>query len=258
MTTTPISDATLHAFLDGQLDNDTERRVLAYLEANPGALERFQRHADQKHLLADDFEALAGETVDPETEALAARLSDRLERADRRQRHRRWLAGVAVASLLLIVGWVGHVSFEALRAAGLPAFVADAAQDHLLFVHSTRPVEIEASEQSLLEQVSSDHLGEAVDVPSLAAHGYDLIGGRLLGAQEGPFVQFLYDDGADHPMTLYLARQTASIDDGVHLAVVDGLQAAYWRTKSLIYALIGDVAPNELRAIADTIAEAQR
>ena len=177
-----VSEAQLHAFFDGQLDEDDERAVLAYLSANPEVLRRFRGHDARRHDLTEGIEALADDRVDPTTAALANRLAERLHQRERRQRLRRWFGVSSAAVALLAAGWVGHTSWVKTQTADLPPLLADAAQDHVIFSSADKPVEIPGSQQDLMLQVFASHLGEQVQIPNLSDDGYQLIGGRLLGS----------------------------------------------------------------------------
>lgn len=256
--TTMISEAQINAFLDGQLDEKEEAEVLAHLEQDPTLLYRFRRKADQKHqVTAEVDDALGDDEVDPATEALAASLSARIARQERRRRVTRWLGAGASALAIAAVGWFSHEAFVEARDPRLPPLVADAARDHQLFARSPKPVEFTASDTATMVRLFSNHLGEAVQIPDLSAIGYRLVGGRLLGAEEGPFVQLLYDDGDDHLLTVYLAKHAVPGDNVVQLAEISGLGAGYWGAEDLSYALVAEAPLEQVREIATTLTAAR-
>jgi anti-sigma factor RsiW len=249
-----VSDAQLHAFFDGQLDEADERAVLAYLSDHPEALRRFREHNARCHDLTEGIADLADDHVDPATAALAERLAERLHQRERRQRLKRWLGVSSAAVVLLATGWAGHTTWVRARTADLPPLLADAARDHVIFSSAGKPVEIPGSEEDLMLRIFASHLGAEVQIPNLSDHGYRLIGGRLLGSAEGPFVQLLYDDGANHPLTLYVAKQR--IDrEGLQLTEIEGRGAGYWNRQALAYALVADAPLTQVETIAAQLAD---
>jgi anti-sigma factor RsiW len=248
-----ISDAQLHAFFDGQLDEGEEREVLAYLQNHPEVLRRFRELDHQRHEVAHGFEDLSDDYVDPATEALAARLAERVDRGNLRLRVRRILGLSTAAVALLAAGWVSHTAWVGQRAPDLPPLLADAARDHQIFASAGTPVEIAGTEEELMLEIFASHLGEEVQIPNLGDYGYQLVGGRLLGAAEGPFVQLLYDDGENHPLTLYVAKQPFE-DEGLRFTEVEGLGASYWKRQALAYALVADAPLPQVERIATALA----
>lgn len=254
--TASVSEAQLHAFFDGQLDEEDERAVLAYLSAHPDVLRRFRGHDTRRHELTEGIEALADDDVDPTTAALAERLADRLRQRERSWRLKRWFGISSAAVALIVAGWAGHTAWVRAPAAELPPLLADAAQDHVIFSSADKPVEIPGSQRDLMLQVFTNHLGEEVQIPNLSDYGYRLVGGRLLGSAEGPFVQLLYDDGANHPLTLYVAKQRLDRDD-LQLTEIEGLGAGYWGRQALAYALVADAPLTQVESIAAKLADAR-
>lgn len=108
-----------------------------------------------------------------------------------------------------------------------------------------------------MQELFSSHLGEAVRIPDLEAIGYELIGGRLLGAREGPFVQILYDDGDDHRLSVYLAKRDASIVKELQIVEVSGLGTGYWDTDALSYALVAEAPLEDVQEIATALASSE-
>lgn len=248
-----MSEAQLHAFFDGQLNEAEEREVLTYLQDHPDVLRRFRELDHQRHQVAHGLDDLSEDYVDPATAALAARLAERVDRGHLRLRMRRIFGLSSAAIVLLAAGWVSHTAWVGLRAPDLPPLLADAARDHQIFASAGTPVEIAGTEEELMLEIFASHLGEEVQIPNLGDYGYQLVGGRLLGAAEGPFVQLLYDDGQNHPLTLYVAKQRSG-DEDLRLTEVEGLGASYWKRQALAYALVADAPLPQVERIATALA----
>jgi anti-sigma factor RsiW len=65
-------------------------------------------------------------------------------------------------------------------------------------------VEVDAGQEAHLVQWLSKRLGRQLVVPDLASAGFRLMGGRLLSAEDGPAVQFMYENGNGERLTLNL------------------------------------------------------
>lgn len=253
--TTKISDAQIQAYLDGQLGDKGEAEVLAHLERNPELLARVQKDIDEKHHLAEEIDDAVDDEVDPETAALAEKLASRIEAKERRHNLKRWSSLGASALVVAAIGWFGHVAFVDSGQSALPPFVADAARDHQIFARSVKPIEIPGSDLANMEELFSSHLGETVQIPNLLPIGYSLVGGRLLGAEEGPFVQILYDNDDDHRLSVYLAKRGSSTVKKLQVVEVSGLGTGYWDTDALSYALVAETTLEDVQEIAATLAQ---
>lgn len=255
--TNEISEAQLNAFFDGQLDEREEAEVLAFLEANPAVLQRLRTQADQKHQLAAAVDDEVEDEVDLATEDLAARLSARIEKQERRHALIRWSRAGALVVVVGAAGWFGHEAFVTRSDGALPALLADATRDHQLFARSVKPVEFTAEDSDVMVRSFSSHLGQEVRLPDLSDRGYRLVGGRLLGAEEGPFVQLLYDDGDDHLVTIYLAKYPMPAGREPEFTEVAGLGAGYWGADELSYALVAEAPLEQVRTMATAVAAAR-
>lgn len=211
----PVDEATLHAYVDGQLTAEDAAEVARRLQQQPEAAERVLAWQAQRHQL----QALRLEMLDeplPERWAAlwhaaassgrsapdpAARVDDTARpaasepqpaaaispRAPRRAANGPWLA---VATLLvgLGLGWLARPLLPAPGAASVqaaadtpPPFVQDAAVAHAVYVPEKRhPVEVGADQETHLVQWLSRRLGTPLHVPVLNDQGFHLVGGRLL------------------------------------------------------------------------------
>lgn len=243
-------DERLQALVDGELDPAARERLARRLAEDPDAAGRVREYADQKRRLADALATVAAGPADPYTATLADSLGRRLAPPPRY----RWLRGLGIAAALLAAGWWGHDLWVVVEGAPVPDMVADAAQIHELFAEDPdRSVELSAAESGEISDWMTRQLGENVAIPDLRAMGLTFLGGRLLGNQEGPFAQLLYEARDGNRVSLYLSGETGQADEAVQLVELDGLNAGYWQEDDLAYTLVAEFPPQRLLSIASRL-----
>jgi len=252
---TVVSQADLHALVDGELDAGRVAEVMAWLQANPAGAERVAQWQMQRLQLRQAARRLdIGETP--------AALSDIVVRASGRGRRRALWQQAAAASMLLAVGlaggrWWGQMAPTASGAATLatsPAFVREASAAHAVFTPEKRhPVEVAASDEAHLVQWLSRRLGTTLKAPSLADRGFRLLGGRLLPGEGTPRAQFMYENTQGGRLTLYVAafKPGQAPADTSFRSVREGTRESfYWVEGSFGYALSAELPASEVQALA--------
>lgn len=247
-----LPEEEIHAFVDGQLEPARRQAVAAWLAEHPAEMQRARAYEAQKELLrAALLMEDEGEPA-PRTAALEAALLRRLRR--RTGRLPPALGRAAAVALLLATGWLGHVLFQRHVEAKLPEAVEDAAQAHEIFAQDPlRPVELPASDSQEIVAWFSGHLGEPIQIPDLRPLGLRFVGGRLLGTEEGPLAQLLYEDREGRRLGVYLSTQPIDLDREIQVAHVRDLTAGYWREGELIYTVVADTPTEQLIFIASEI-----
>ena len=214
----PITEADLHAWVDGHLAAERAREVEAYLAARPDEALRAEAWRAQKR----EFHALFDPVQD---EPLPARLI-RAARPRTPWYAQRLAAGLAIALISGAAGWGlrggvqnGAAQF-ALRqpAAGTmvqaSAFAQRAAIAHAVYApDQRRPVEVDAAHEDQLVAWLSKRMGAAMKPPHLQALGYALEGGRLLPGGQGPVAQFMYRDDSGSKLTLYVSNEVGDLGE---------------------------------------------
>lgn len=249
-----VGDDDLHAFVDGQLDAARLPAVLAWLQAHPEDAARVLQWQAQRLQLRQMARAVE---LDETPAALTRVVLD----AGARARRRAGWQQVAAVVLLLAAGvtggryWGQRESAEpALAVAPAPPFVRDAALAHTVFVPEKRhPVEVAASEEAHLVQWLSRRLGAPLKAPSLAGHGYHLLGGRLLPGEGAPRAQFMYENDQGARVTLYVAVFAAGTSPGpasFRSVRVGDEETFYWTEDRFGYALSANVDRGNLQALA--------
>lgn len=252
-----VGDDELHAFVDGQLDAERMPAVMAWLQAHADDATRVaQWQAQRLQLRRAAREMDVGDSPAALTDVLVRPSAHAGHRAARPAwRH------AAAAAVLLVCGvaagrWWGQ-SEPAAALAASPAFVREAAIAHAVFVPEKRhPVEVAAAEEAHLVQWLSRRLGSPLKVPTLAEHGYRLLGGRLLPGEGTPRAQFMFENAQGQRVTLFVAvfgpgqapAQTAfrSARDGKE-------ETFYWVEDRFGYALSAELAAPQLQSLAQDV-----
>lgn len=241
-----ITEDDLHAYADGLLEAARRAEVEAWLAAHPEDAARVQAWAAQNRALHEAFDGVLNEPLPLELVRAASKRQGRPTQA--------WRAAAAVFVVagagLLGYGVGVHQAGTQVHYAALPRAAAVA---HVVYSPEQRhPVEVEAQHADHLVAWLSKRLGHELHAPDFRAQGFDLLGGRLLPGEAGPVAQFMYQDGLNRRITLYVRRdQAKAAETGFRHAREDGVEVFYWVDRGLGYALSGNVDKAEMGRLAD-------
>ena len=252
----------LHAFVDGQIDASRLPAVLAWLHAHPDDAARVLQWQAQRVQLRQMARAI-------DLDETPAVMNDVVSRAAAGTRRRTLWQRAAAVMLLVAAGvaggrYWGQIAYlDAPTMAASPSFVRDAVLAHAVFVPEKRhPVEVTASDEAHLVQWLSRRLGSPLKVPSLARHGYRLLGGRLLPGEGTPRAQFMYENAQGARVTLYVTVfEPGQTPDSTAFRSVQsaGEESFYWVEERFGYALSGNVNGPDMQALArDVYAQLER
>jgi anti-sigma factor RsiW len=200
----PVTEAELHAYVDGELPPGRAEAVASWLAANPEQAAIFAAWRAQ----AESIRARYGEVA---SEPVPARL--KLEQVLRRDgaRSRSWMAFAAAAAVAAFIvggatGWMARgASAAAPATAG--SITADALGAHKLYVVEVRhPVEVPGTERDHMARWLSKRLGYMQRIPDLQPIGLKLVGGRLLPGPTGAAALYMYEGKSGERFTLYCAK----------------------------------------------------
>ena len=220
----PVTEADLHAYVDGQLALEREREIEAYLASRPNEALRCESYRTQKLGLRALF--------DPVLDEAPSRRVLRSARPPVPWYLQRLAAGVAIALVSGATGWGLHGDLQSRSGAGSLAlrdpavvnvasaagFAQRAAVAHAVYSpDQRRPVEVDAAHEDQLVAWLSKRMEAPMHPPKLLGLGYALEGGRLLPGAQGPVAQFMYrraeGGGAEGKLTLYVSKEIG--DPGV-------------------------------------------
>ena len=246
MSAAPVTEAELHAFVDGRLPPARAAEVAQHLAQHEADARRVAAYRAQNENLHAAYDGLL---VEP--------LPARLQSADGRRRHQAWYRYAAAAMLMLASGTAGWHLHE--RVAGTRAQTTQiarvAAMAHVVYSPEVRhPVEVGADQEEHLVRWLSKRLGTSLKIPHLAPQGYALVGGRLLPGERGPAAQFMYQDAKGQRLTLYVrVSSDVRAPTAFRFAQENGVGVFYWLDGRLGYALSGEADRGELLRVADAV-----
>lgn len=260
MSTQPITDTDLHAYVDGRLTEARQAEVEAHLTGDPDTADRVHAYQAQKAALRQLFDPVLDEPLPDALRELAtppAGVSGTPGPAPfARWSWQRLAASVLIAVVSGLGGWQAHDRFHpAQTLTQVTPLSRQAAVAHAVFSPDVRrPVEISAEQEDQLVTWLSKRLGTPVRPPKLAALGYELIGGRLLPGNSGPVAQFMYQDSSGQRLTLYVSTEIAANQDTAFRFAEEGqIKVFYWVDGKFGYAISGGVAKSELARVATAV-----
>lgn len=248
---TAVTEAELHAFVDGQLPAAREREIEAYLRARPEESQRLESYRAQRRELHALFDPVL-------EEAVPQRLAQRAAPARMPWYLQRLAAGLAIALVGGAAGWGlrGGASAErgpfaaqgpaAITVASASGFAQRAVVAHAVYApEQRRPVEVDAAHEDQLIAWLSKRMGAPMKPPHLQALGYALEGGRLLPGGQGPVAQFMYRDEAGSRLTLYVSNEVGDVpgvnnDTAFRFAREGKVNVFYWVEGRFGYAISAD------------------
>ena len=244
-----ISEAELHAYIDGELPGERAAEVEAFLAAHPEEATRARSFRHQNRLIVRAYGPLLARPLPPALAAAALAPTRPAAPGWRR------LALAAAIALFLFAGgtgsgwWLRGRSMPAPAEAGL---VADAVSAHLVYTAEVRhPVEVGADQRDHLLTWLSRRLNLPLAAPDLSGDGFELVGGRLLPATHGAAAQLMYQDPSGRRLTLYVRPSTdPGAETAFRFAQEGPLSALYWRDQGGAWALLGELPRDELLRLA--------
>ena len=263
-----MNEASLHAYVDGQLGPYEAAEVAQWLLDHPDDARRVLEWRSQRAALQGLHAQLLDEPLPP---ALLQGLRGHAPTpAANAARYRvQALAGIALLGLGLglALGWMARARLDeppqAAAAPAVPGFVRDAAIAHAVYLPERRhPVEVGAEQQEHLVQWLSKRLGEPLRVPLLQAEGYHLMGGRLLpaGADAGAALaraQFMYENPQGQRLTLYVSvlPPAQAVPTAFRFSASGEDRSFYWVDGRLGYALTGRLSQQQLSHLGSRVYE---
>ena len=261
-TRNPVTEAELHAWIDGELPEERLADVERHLAENPDVAQRFERYRAQRSLLGQSFGPLIDQPLpDRLTPPFTARDPSEkpaLGRGWGRGRGAWW--GMAIAASLLVFvaggtsGWLLRDRIGGRTEPLTAAFIADAVAAHRVFsVEVRHPVEIGVDEEAHLVNWLSKRLGKNMRCPKVTRGGYQLIGGRLLADSVGPVAMYMYEDAAGRRITLYIRPSPNTSGSAFRFAQDGGVRALYWQDNGLALAVAGEADRDTLSNVAEEV-----
>ncbi|HYD59700.1 MAG TPA: anti-sigma factor [Noviherbaspirillum sp.] len=243
MKTDPISEQDLHAYVDNQLDAGRRAQVEAYLAVHPEAAALVEDMRQQNRLLHETYDAVLNEPI-------PIGMGTPLQR---RRFPVAWAASVAALAIGLVAGWGAHGMLQPEPAPMV--FAERALRAHILYASEKRhPVEVPGDQEAHLVAWLSKRLDAPIRAPALHAHGFSLLGGRLLPGDDGPLAQLMYESADGERLTLIVRRATRDTGDTrFQVLEQNGNSVFYWVDRDYGYALSGSIGRNRMMDVARAV-----
>jgi anti-sigma factor RsiW len=241
-----ITEADLHAYLDGELAPPQRAQVEAHVASDIEAAERLAAYSKLNDALRAQYDPVMDEPV-------PQRLAQ--TRAKRRVPLLRYAAAIAWFGLGAAAGWQIHGVKSRDDRAAPPAWAKRAVVAHVVYSPEVRhPVEVGADQEAHLVAWLSKRLNTTLRIPQLGGIGYSLVGGRLLPGEQGPAAQFMYQDGQGLRLTLYVRTDRERTRETAFRFSQDGnVRTFYWIDHGLGLALSGEIDKDELLRVATAV-----
>ncbi len=259
MSRLPITEADLHAYVDGFLSASRHEEIEAYLAARPEEQARVDVYREQNDALRALFNPVLAEPV-------PGRLSSSL--VNRAPQFFRYAAGLLIALISGAGGWMLHGASQSPATLASAHITADAPIRVAALAHQAavahavyspderRPVEVNADDEEALVKWLSKRVGTPLRPPKLGKLGYELMGGRVLPGQTGAVAQFMYQATGGQRLTLYVSTdQVQNKDTGFRFAKEGEVNVFYWIDGKFGYALSGGIDKAALATIANAVYE---
>jgi anti-sigma factor RsiW len=241
----PVTEADLHAYVDGVLPAESAAQIEAYLAEHPEDAARIASYCEQTAAMHRAFDPILDEPLPRRLE---------VPRPVWTRAMLRYAAVVAWLALGGVAGWHLH-EYRAGSQVETTTWARRAAVAHVVYSPEVRhPVEVGAAEEAHLVRWLSKRLGASVKAPHLGDLGYSLVGGRLLPGDRGPVAQFMYQDGKGQRLTLYVRRDAKQRrETAFRFTRERGVGVFYWIDGELGYALSGEIDKPALLRVATAV-----
>jgi anti-sigma factor RsiW len=265
---TRVDDEMLMAYVDGEIDAATARRIERAIASDPKMAERARLFRDSAMLLRGAYADALHEKV-PERLVATIR-SGPARKAEivtppRRRQVRQFIGWAVAASLAaLVVGSGSTYLYMTEEAANVEedvqATASDRWLDHVVGFYDVYEgartkenhllVDFKADDIPKLKQWFGARLNRNLSVPDLSTLGFQPQGGRLLIINGRPAAQLLYMSDRGELVGLVIAFTPQNHHD-ISAVRRHNVNVVYWRNAGYAYALVGTIEPDRLRKLAE-------
>jgi anti-sigma factor RsiW len=243
----PVSEAELHAYVDGELAADRRAAVEQWLASHAEDAARVTAWRAQADAIRARYGAVAHEPVPP-----------RFDLAVLARPQRRWsrlaIAATFVAFLLGGgAGWYGRGFFDG--AGPARNVTVEAFEAHRLYIAEVRhPIEVKAGE-SHLNRWLSRRVGYEMPTPNLDPFGLKLLGGRLLPGNSGrPAALYMYEGATGERFTVYCRRDQAP-QTALRYRAAGPIGSFFWVEDEVAFVVSGPADKARLQKVAEAVYE---
>jgi len=251
---TPVTEAELHAFVDGRLEDDRRHQVELWLKDHPDEAAEVQQWQAQAKDLKVAFSSYA--RFGQNDHAL---LNPKAQAGMPTPFWRR--TGLLAASLLLFLsGAVAGIYTDRFYGAPPPVETASTLESlpgqsrtaFLVYASEKRhPVEVGADEEAHLVTWLGKRLDYKLVAPDLRSQGFSLVGGRLVPVNGRAGAMLMYQDATGQRLTVLLGKNPENGETSFRFESSGSVETFYWIDGDIGYAVTGEVTRAKLQAIAE-------
>jgi len=245
----PIGELEINALVDGELTGEAADDARRAIEDDEG-LEAVAIWGDTlNRRLHSAFDGVLARPMPTGTSGLLQQRSGYRFPSGAR----RLAAAAAIAAIAAGIGYFAGTADLAMST--VPAHFAQLALGaHQVYASEVRhPVEVAGADQLHLGQWLSKRLDVDFAVPDIKDTGFVLLGGRLLAEGERPAALLMYEDATGHRITLYIEKSSPAGGTALRYTSNGPLAAYYWIDSPLACAISGDLASDQLKAVAQRV-----
>ena len=254
-----ISEAELHAYVDGELSPGERAEVASWLRENPDQAAEVAALEALNRILCVRFAGLAKEELPHRHRAVLDRVVEVPPGAGAARGG--WTRPMLVAAAFLLVAALSAIAgllaarvIDGRSRVVVAEVVQPAVGAHLIYTREVRhPVEVRASEEEHLVRWLTKRIGGQIKAPRLSDEGFNLVGGRLLPDGGRPAAQLMYETTGGRRLTLYVRKEYGQADTAFRVADDRGVRVFYWVDQQLAYALVSDMPREQLLRLARVV-----
>ncbi len=243
-----IGEAALHAFLDGELDDEARQDVEAWLSQNPEDLVRLGIWRKQKEDLKAYFNPVIKEKV-------PASLKQTINQSRILSPRATWTQVAATLFMFVLgglAGW-GVTNLATPKHKQWPSFAVQAVNVHAFYTAGgRRPVVAASGKKALLAQVNK-RAARRVQLPEILAKRFKLIGGRIVPVDGKAAAQFMFQDKRGKRVTLLVGRNPKGQDSKLKVWAKGRLRCGFWYDGPVKLAFSGELEKAEVLKISKAL-----
>jgi anti-sigma factor RsiW len=264
---TRVDDVMLMAYVDGETDAATARRIERAIASDPDVAERARLFRDSAMLLrgayADALHEKVPERLVAAIKSAPARKVAPMAPPPRRLQARRFVGWAVAASLAALVVGSGstywYLTGSPENVEDVQATSSDRWLDHVVGFYDVYEgartnedhllVDFKADDPKLRQWFGA-RLNRNLAVPDLSTLGFQPQGGRLLIINGRPAAQLLYMSDRHELVGLVIAFTPQNHHD-ISAVRRHNVNVVYWRNAGYAYAMVGTIEPERLRKLAE-------
>lgn len=233
----------LHAYVDGDLDDEAMARVEEYLSDNPETAAKVRSYLQQK----DDLRRFARTQASTEESPALRELGKKLARRLKPGHFFPWRLAVVIP-LVFAAGWLGHIAYVPLVDG--PGYTNEVLQAHLLT--SSDPAEILPISPERMDKLFA-RIDEIERLPDLHQFGFEPIGAQLLPTDEGIALHVPYRNAAGAVVSWFLLHDLEVAEEPRRLLHRKDVSIISWQHQHSRYAIAAALGDEELSRFAEYV-----